>query len=181
MFIKINSYLFIDNLYKDIEKKIKKFKNLSIVYNYSNENNINYQDIRILNNYCKKNKIKFFIKNSLKLAIQFKANGIYLTKDNKSFYKNLINKKIKIIGSAHNQREYFYKLNQGCSLIFLSPIFYNKKYSKYKSLGINKFNLITKNWKCEIGALGGILQKNYKMIYMTMSKSAGFLRFVTES
>ena len=87
MFIKINSYLFIDNLYKDIEKKIKKFKNLSIVYNYSNENNIKYQDIKTLNNYCKKNKIKFFIKNSLKLATQFKADGIYLTKDNKNFYK----------------------------------------------------------------------------------------------
>jgi ABC-type Zn uptake system ZnuABC Zn-binding protein ZnuA len=71
MFVKINSYLFIDNLYKDIEKKIKKFKNLSIVYNYSNENNIKYQDIKTLNNYCKKNRIKFFIKSESNFDCEF--------------------------------------------------------------------------------------------------------------
>ncbi|MSP06107.1 MAG: hypothetical protein EXR13_00865 [Candidatus Fonsibacter sp.] len=180
MFIKINSYLFTDNLYKDIKKKIRKFKNLSIVYNYSKESNINHNKIKILSNYCKKNKIKLFIKDSLKLAIQFKANGIYLTEDNKKSFKNLITKQIQIIGSAHNQREYFSKLNQGCSVIMLSPIFFNEKYSKYKILGVNKFNLITKNWICEIGALGGILQKNLKMIYMTNSKNIGFVRLFNE-
>jgi hypothetical protein len=43
----------------------------------------------------------------------------------------------------------------------ISPLFYNKKYSKNKILGPIKINLITKNWKTKIGALGGISPVNY--------------------
>ncbi len=40
---------------------------------------------------------------------------------------NFNNKKFNIIGSAHNQLEYFIKLNQNCKLLFLSRLFYNNK------------------------------------------------------
>jgi hypothetical protein len=62
----------------------------------------------------------------------------------------------------------------------LSPLFFNEKYSKYKILGINRFNLISNNWKCEICALGGILKKNLKKISMTKSKGIGFIRLLKE-
>ena len=40
----------------------------------------------------------------------------------------LLKKNFKIIGSAHNQSEYSLKIKQGCKLIMLSPLFFNKKY-----------------------------------------------------
>ena len=71
------------------------------------------------------------------------------------------------------------KEKQKCKTIFLSPIFYNEKYSKNKILNIIKFNLITLNWKNNIGALGGIKFKNLKLINLTRSKSIGVKSLVT--
>ncbi len=178
MIIKIKSYLFIDYLYENIEKKIRRFKNLSIVYNPANDKLINHNQVKNLSDFCKKNKIKFFLKDSIKLATKYKAEGIFLTAANKKPFKNLNNRNIRIIGTAHNQKEYFLKINQGCNLIMLSPLFFNEKYSKYKILGVNRFNLISKNWNCEICALGGVLKENVKKINMTKSKSIGFIRLL---
>ena len=99
--------------------------------------------------------------------------------------RNLINitkgsQRIEVIGSAHNQYEYFIKERQGCSTIFLSPIFYNKKYSLNKILYVHKFNLITLNWKKSIGALGGINFKNLKLIKLIRSKSIGIKSLITK-
>jgi hypothetical protein len=63
----------------------------------------------------------------------------------------------------------------------LSPLFYNKKYSKNKILGPIKFNLITNSWKSEICALGGINQKNIKEIKLLPKKtSIGFKSLINE-
>jgi DNA-binding Xre family transcriptional regulator len=62
----------------------------------------------------------------------------------------------------------------------LSPLFFNEKYSKYKILRINRFNLISQNWNCEICALGGISKENLKKISMTKSKSIGFIRLFSK-
>ena len=70
----------------------------------------------------------------------------------------------KIIGSAHNQSEFFLKKKQGCVDIFFSPIFKNQKYNQNKILKINKFNLISKEWKCNLFALGGINSHNIKKV-----------------
>jgi len=180
MIINIKSFLFIDNLCENIEKKIRRFKNLSIIYNSVNDELVNHDHVKNLIDYCKKNKIKFYFKNSIKLATKYKAEGIFLTTSYKKPVRNLNNKNIRIIGSAHNQKEYFLKINQGCNLIMLSPLFFNEKYSKYKILGVNRFNLISKNWNCEICALGGILKENLKKISMTTSKSIGFIRLFNE-
>jgi thiamine monophosphate synthase len=75
-----------------------------------------------------------------------------------------LKRNIEIIGTAHNQLEYNVKKEQGCSKIFLSPLFKTKKYSPNKILGINKFNLISKNWKMKILALGGIDSKKIKLL-----------------
>ena len=135
MIIKINSYLFSGYLNENIDKNINKFKNLSIIFNPENENSINCHDIKILRNYCKTKRIKFFYKNNIKLATQYKADGVYLSSENKKFYKNLGNKKFQIIGTAHSQQEYFIKYNQGCEMVMLSPLFFNKKYPKKKNFG----------------------------------------------
>ena len=62
----------------------------------------------------------------------------------------------------------------------LSPIFYNVKYSNNRILGINKFNLMTKDWRVKIGVLGGILKKNIKKIRMTKADNIGFVRLINE-
>ena len=48
------------------------------------------------------------------------------------------------------------------NLIFLSPVF--KVDKSKKILGVNKFNFMTLNKKTYFIALGGINEKNYKMI-----------------
>jgi hypothetical protein len=58
-----------------------------------------------------------------------------------------------LIGLAHNQIEYYFKEKQGCDIVMLSPLFFNKKYSTNEILGTTRFNLITKNWKTKVGAL----------------------------
>ena len=154
-------FIFCDNLNKEIKEKIAKFKNINFVYYNDNKE---YSVIKTLEiqRYCKKNKINFFIIDNYRLGIKIRSDGVYLSSSNKSKkFLNFFNNKFKIIGSAHNQIEYFHKKQQGCSALMISPLFYNKKYSKNKILGPIKINLITKNWKTKIGALGGILPVNY--------------------
>ena len=54
------------------------------------------------------------------------------------------------------------KEKQGCTTIFLAPIFKVKKKSNY--LNILKFNSLSQNKKIELIALGGINEKNIKKI-----------------
>ena len=154
-------FIFCDNLNKEIKEKIAKFKNINFVY-YNDNNEYSVIQTLEIQRYCKKNKINFFIIDNYRLGIKIRSDGVYLSSSNKSKkFLNFFNNKFKIIGSAHNQIEYFHKKQQGCSALMISPLFYNKKYSKNKILGPIKINLITKNWKTKIGALGGILPVNY--------------------
>ena len=85
------------------------------------------------------------------------------------FNKNIrhLNYKLKsnflIIGSAHNIKEIKIKELQKASIIFISSIF--KKNKNY--LGINKFRNISKHSTKKIIALGGISQRNYKLLKLT--------------
>ena len=61
----------------------------------------------------------------------------------------------------------------------VSPLFYNKKYSENKILGPIKINLITKNWRTKIGALGGISPTNYnKTKLLNNINILGFKSFI---
>ena len=78
--------------------------------------------------------------------------------------KNIHKKNFEIIGSAHNIKEVINKESQGCTKIFLCPIFKTKKNNHY--LGVTKFNLIKLNTKIDVISLGGINDKNIKKINM---------------
>ena len=146
-------------------------KNIDIIFrNYHNKNN---EDILIkIRDYCRKNGRKFYLSNDLKIALKLNLDGIYIPSFNQkiNFVKYSIKKNFKIIGSAHNVKEIKNKINQKCSLIFLSPIFKSDKNKKY--LDIIKFNLLTLNYNSNFVALGGINQNNLKKINLT--KSVGF-------
>lgn len=155
-------------------KKKNIFKNNRIVIN-NKETNLSTDQLRYISNICKVNKIKLYIRDDFKLAIKIKASGIFLSANNKRCLINsFFNKKnFEVLGSAHNQIDYLFKLGQNCSLITLSPIFFNPKYSKNKILNVIKFNLIAKDWKINIAALGGINLKNIKKIKLTKAKIIG--------
>ena len=156
----IKYYYFIDEFNKN---EIEKLSNqISLIYrNYHKKNDP--KELRKLVLHCKSNRRKVYISNSLKDAIKYNFDGLYIP----SFYKqlrfqNITKKNLEIIGSAHNAIELKIKEKQGCSRIFLSPIFENNKNKKF--LDVIKTNLLKKLTKKQIVLLGGINQKNIKKI-----------------
>ena len=165
--MKQSIYYFIDKFQKnEIEKLNRK---ISIVYrNYKKKPDID--EIKSLVRFCKNQFRKVYISNNLKIALNYNFDGVYIPSFNKLVkYKNLSKKNFELIGSAHNIIEVFNKKNQGCSKIFLSPLFKNKK-NKY-FLDVIKFNLIKLNYLNDFISLGGIDSSNIRR--EKMCKSAG--------
>ena len=124
---------------------------------------------------CKKNRNQLFVANDVKLAIKVKAEGIYIPSFNKTkSFANLEKKNIKILGSAHNQKEIQKKISQNCSAIFLSPIFYIEKSNKF--LGVHKFNYLAYSNTANIFALGGISESNIHKLKLLNIKGFGGIR-----
>lgn len=174
--IKLNYYIFIEELSEKIIKNIINLKKQKLRINII----ILGKNSLEISKFAKKERIPLFFTDNLKSAIKNKAQGVFLTNKYK-ILKNNIKKstKLEVIGSAHNQYEYYIKKKQNCTTIMLSPIFYNKKYSSNKILYLPRFNLISLNWKTNICALGGISCKNIKLINLTRSKSVGVKSLIT--
>ena len=150
-----NVYYFINEFNK---KEIEKLSSrISIIYrNYNKKNDP--EELRKLVIHCKNNRRKVYISNSLKDAIKYNFDGLYVP----SFYKqlrfhNITKKNLEIIGSAHNAIELKNKEKQGCLNIFLSPIFKNTKNKKF--LEVIRTNLLKRLTKKQIVLLGGINPK----------------------
>ena len=168
-------YYFIDEYnYAELSKLSK---NINIIYrNY--KKNIDISTLILIRNYCKKNKIKFFISNNIKLAIKYCLDGVYIPSFNKqiNFIKFSLPKNFEIIGSAHNNIEISIKQRQRCAIIFISPLFSIKKKNYY--LNIIRFNFLTLNKKIKFVALGGINKKNKsKLNLLNISGFAGISYF----
>ena len=86
----------------------------------------------------------------------------------KKYHNLTIYKNFKIIGSAHDIKEIRIKESQNCEKIFISPIFKTEKNKKF--LGTVKFNLLARNTKKTVIALGGINTENLKKTRLTKSK-----------
>jgi thiamine-phosphate pyrophosphorylase len=176
---KLKKYIFIKDLNEEIKKNIKKLCNVEIIINNIDFSEVSLKRFLEIQNFCQKNKIPFYIIDNYKIALKLKAQGIFISSDNKRMIPNLfLYKKFKIIGSAHNQLEYFFKKRQQCETITLSPIFFNPKYSKNKALNPIKFNLISKDWNANLCALGGILDENIRKINLTKVSSIAFQRLI---
>ena len=168
------AYYFVDNINSETKLLIKKFKKISLIYLNSGINN-KIENLYSIKEFCRKNKIDLYVCDDFKLAIKIKANGLYLTKNNKTMNHCVNQKKGFInIGVAHNQLEFFKKKQQKVDKIFLSPIFKTKKYSKNKILETLKFRIISMRWKTNVIPLGGINQLNLKRIKMLNVEGFGF-------
>ena len=146
-------------------------KKVAIIYrNYS----IKYNKGLILKikNTCKKNGIKLFLANDLKLATNLGLDGVYLPSFNKSLNISRTNmkKNFLVIGSAHSVQEIKNKELQGVKTIFLAPLFKTKKNKIF--LNPIKFNLLGLQTTQRIIALGGITGKNLNRLGVT--RSIGF-------
>ena len=154
-------YYFVDEYnYSDL---IRLSKNIHIIYrNY--KKNFDISTLISLKNFCKKNNLKLFLSNNIKLALKYRLNGIYIPAFNNeiNYIKHTVPSDFRIIGSAHNFKEILIKYKQGCKLIFLSPVFKVKKTNNF--LNISKFNLLTLNKKVKFIALGGIKKSNLSKI-----------------
>ena len=157
----LQKFQFIDDL--NINLISEDTTNLSVIYrNYSKV--IKTKELIKIKEFCRKRRIKFYISNNIEKCLKYDLDGLYIP----SFNKRNLTKKLKlhkqiIIGSAHNQIEIRKKIEQGCKIIFLSPLF---KTYKLNYLGVPKFNLIKMSFKNKFVALGGITQKNIKKIKM---------------
>ena len=162
-------YLFIDKFNPIDLNNLN--KNISIIYR-DYKKKTNESTLLSLKNYCKINKRKLFLANNIKLAIRYKLDGAYIPSFIKTKNFNLYSKQKNfiIIGSAHNKQEVIIKKDQGCSSIFLAPIF--KVNKKNNHLGINRFNLLTLDRDTNFIALGGVNQKNVRKI--NLLNCAGF-------
>ena len=154
----IKYYYFIDEFNKNEIEKLS--TQISLIYrNYHKKSDP--RELRKLVIHCKINRRKVYISNNLKDAIKYNFDGLYIP----SFYKrlgfrNIEKKNLEIIGSAHNATELRLKEKQGCTSIFLSPIFKNDKNKKF--LGIIRTNFLRKLTKNQIILLGGINSKTLK-------------------
>lgn len=175
---KILFYLFIESLNELILKNVKNYENIAFIYKPKIKNFVEEKYLIEIKKFCKKNFIPLFIENNEKLAIKYNLEGLFISGNNKIIGRGRLEEKLIRIGSAHNQLEYFKKNLQNCETIMLSPIFYNQKYSENKILNVCRFNLMSKNWKTKICALGGITINNLKKIKMTNANSIAFISLI---
>ena len=178
MHINYEIYYFIDSFnFKDLSNINKR---INIIYrNYSKKNDL--IDLIRVKRICKKKGFKLFISNNLKLAHKLDLDGLYLPSFNKKLkYKNITcKKKFKLIGSAHNISEINNKNKQGCSRIFISPIFKTPKHKNH--LDTIKFNLLSINIKNKVIALGGINSSNFFKIRLTRSKGFASISWIKKN
>jgi thiamine-phosphate pyrophosphorylase len=170
-------YVFLDKINDIIKRNLLKFKYLNIIVDIDKKE-VSEDELSIIK-FAKINKIPFFFKNNYQKCIKYNASGVFLDAKNRDIIRPIQFKtNFKIIGSAHNQREYFNKLKQKCNLVMLSPLFYNEKYSKNNILNIHRFNQITLNWKTDVCALGGINLGSLKKIKLTKVRSIAFKKLI---
>ena len=168
IFIFINKYN--EKIFSNINTHI------GVIYrNYNTKNH--FKNLSLISRACKKNKVPFFVANNLSMALKFRANGIYISAYNKLGLKHLcLNRNnFQVLGSAHNIKEINEKINQGCQIIFISPLFKTKSYKKF--LGILKFNLLTNCFKHNFYALGGINAGKIKKLRIINCLGFGGINF----
>ena len=163
IFKKNNLYFFIEQL---SEINLDYVKNIGAILILRKPNNYNLQELMKFQKMCTRRSIHLYISNDVKILFKIKSDKFYISAYNKKYFAHLkkINKKIHIIGSAHNIGEINEKLKQGCKKILLSRLFRTKYKNKRSWLGTTKFNLLTRKASAKFIALGGINKENFKQL-----------------
>ena len=180
MFIVKKNYYFIIESIREINlKEIKKSSKINIVYRSKNIENI--EKLIKFRKSCQNKNIKFIISNNIKLMIMLKADGLYISANNKNL--NAIKYKhsnYKIIGGAHNIKEINLKKKQGCSEIFFSRLFTTNYQYKKGFLGVVKFNILKNTRKENLIPLGGINLQNLNKLNIVKCNSIAISSLVKD-
>jgi thiamine-phosphate pyrophosphorylase len=159
---KTQIYFFIEELNSINIPLLKKLKNISIIYRNYSKRDYFTRALKI-KKFAKKQGHSLFVSNDLLLATKLSAN-LYIPNFNKQirYLNHSCQKKISVIGSARTHLEVRIKKAQGCSQIFVSPLYPTSSHPEKKSMGIVKFNLLKNNFtsKINICALGGVNETN---------------------
>ena len=175
-------YVFLEEINNFIKDNLVKFSNINIIIDINDNTKKNLENQLTIIKFAKKNRIPFLIKNDFQNCLKYKANGIFISSDNKKITKPILLKKnFHIVGGAHNQLEYTQKSKQKCDLLMMSPLFFNEKYSKNRILNITKFNSKTIHWDIDLCALGGINSKTLKKVGLTKCKAVAFKKIIYNS
>ena len=156
-------YFFINKL---DELNLDYVKKIGAILILRNTEKLRLNDLIKFKNKCSQNKIDLYIANNVKLLFLLRVNNFYISSYNKKKYSHLrlINKKINIIGSAHNYFEINEKIQQGCNHVVLSRLFKTNYKDKPDYLGKIKFNLLSRKFSAKFVALGGINRSNFSHI-----------------
>jgi thiamine-phosphate pyrophosphorylase len=168
---------FIDDFNKDHIKSLD--KKIGIIYRNYKEN---YDEEKILKikKFCKHTGKTFYLANNIFLTIKLRLDGAYIPSFNRKIetYK-LKNKKILLLGSAHNLKQVNQKKKQGIDLLFISPVFKVKKQEFF--LGISRFNLLANLVNGKSIALGGINKKNINKLNMLNSYGFASISYINQN
>ena len=171
--LKYKIFYFINKFDRNHILKLK--RNINLIFrNYNTNFDLEYY--RKIKNFCHSNGFKIYLSNKINVAYKLGFDGVYLSAFNKQFVKNRnFRLNFEILGSAHNLKEIRQKEMQGVKYLFLSPIFFKKG---KESLGITKFNNLSKNSYAQIVALGGVNSYNLKKLKLINVKSFASISFV---
>ena len=176
MFVLKNKYYFIIENTKDIDlSNIKICKKINIIYR-KRKFTEKISNLLRFRRFCLSKRIKFYISNDLNLLKKIKADGLYISANNKNLSLNILKKaNFDIIGSAHNYKEINIKKIQGCSTILFSRLFKTTYLNKKDFLGLVRFNFISLNQKLSLVPLGGIRLSNLNKLNIVKCNSFAVL------
>jgi thiamine-phosphate pyrophosphorylase len=168
-------YLLIENT-KDIQLNNTNLTNKFTIIYRNNKKPENINDLLRFRKICKSKRIEFFVANNVKLLHITRADGLYISANNRNLNLSILKKSnYKIIGSFHNLKELNIKTLQGCSEYIFSRLF--KTSYKFKSgyLGIIKFNFFKNKINKNLTPLGGIKVSNLNKLKLVKCQSVAFL------
>ncbi|MAK12192.1 MAG: thiamine monophosphate synthase [Candidatus Pelagibacter sp.] len=162
-------FFYINELNYIQKENLNQLRNINIIYrNY--EGNNYYENALNLSRYCKKMNFNLYVSNDKPLATRISSYGLYIPSFNDQDYFTETN--LNIIGSAHNEIEIRKKINQGCTEIFISPIFNTSSNGDKVGRGLPFYNSLIHKFSKQIRiyALGGVNQKNLNKIILSGGK-----------
>lgn len=164
---KAQIYFFLEDLNSINIPLLKKLKNISIIYrNYSKQDY--FSRALKIKKFARKQRHSLFVSNDLSLAVRINAN-LYIPSFNKRlrYINHNCQKKICVIGSAHNHIGIKKKKSQGCTQIFISSLYPTHSHKEKRPIGLTKFNNIRQYFKSKLNicALGGINETNLTKVW----------------
>lgn len=157
-----------------------------IVREYSLDKNERESFAKKIINLARKKNIKVLIAKDISLALKLNADGVHFSDhdrlpvnffNKKSFAKNFI-----LSLSCHSIKSFIRAIKHQPDLVFLSPIFKTTSHLHNKAFGINNLKKIVKfaqekQVRSNIFALGGIQEKNLKLIRKMRLNGIGAIDF----